>query len=81
MAVVVVFGTFAAFFLFLNGISMVGAVQGSHLGAIEPVSATVCSVLITGTVFSVFDWAGLMLMVGTILLVAAAGSPASRDFE
>lgn len=73
LGVVSVLGTFAAFFLFLNGISMVGAVQGSQLGAIEPVSATVCSAVLTGTAFSVYDWLGLVLMVGTILLVATAG--------
>lgn len=73
LATVTVVGTFAAFFLFLNGIAAVGAVQGSQLGAIEPVSATVCSAVLTGTVFSAFDLVGLVLMVGTILLVAAGG--------
>lgn len=73
LATIVVVGTFAAFFLFLNGISMVGAVQGSQLGAIEPVSATVCSTVLMGTAFSMPDWIGLALMVGTIILVAAGG--------
>ena len=72
LAIIVVVGTFAAFFLFLNGISLVGPVQGSQLGAIEPVSATVFSAVLVGTVFSVFDWLGLALMVGTIVLVAAS---------
>lgn len=73
LAVIAVIGTFAAYFLFLNGISVVGSVQGSQLGAIEPVSATVCSAVLTGTVFSVCDWVGLALMVCTILLVAKGG--------
>lgn len=73
LATVVVLGTFAAFFLFLNGISLVGAVQGSQLGAIEPVSATVCSAVLMGTVFSAADWIGLALMVGTIVIVASGG--------
>ena len=73
LAVIVVIGTFGAYYLFLNGISMVGAVQGSQLGAIEPVSATVCSAVLVGTSFSVFDWMGLVLMVGTIIIVAAGG--------
>ena len=75
MVVIVVLGTFAAFFLFLNGISMVGPVQGSQLGAIEPVSATVCSAVLVGTAFSTYDWLGLALMVGTIILVATGGKP------
>ncbi len=71
LAVIIVFGTFGAFYLFLNGISMVGPVQGSQLGAIEPVSATVCSALIMGTTFLAADWVGLVLMVATIIIVAA----------
>lgn len=79
MAVIVVMGTFAAFFLFLNGISMVGPVQGSQLGAIEPVSATVFSAVLVGTAFSVPDWVGLALMVATIMLVAASGQSEPSD--
>lgn len=79
LAAVTVVGTFGAFFLFLNGIAVVGAVQGSQLGAAEPVSATICSAVLTGTVFSVFDLAGLVLMVGTILLVAAGGDDGQVD--
>ena len=74
LATIAVVGTFGAFFLFLNGISMVGPVQGSQLGAIEPVSATVCSALLMGTAFSIPDWIGLVLMVGTIVIVAASGA-------
>ena len=67
-----VVGTFGAFFLYLNGIAMVGPVRGSQLGAIEPVSATVLSAVFLGTAFSAFDWVGLALMVATIVLVAAS---------
>ena len=74
LAIIVVVGTFAAFFLFLNGLSIIGAVQGSQLGAIEPVSATVFSAVLMGTTFSPFDWAGLVLMVATIILVAGRPS-------
>ena len=52
--------------------------QGSQLGAIEPVSATVCSAVLVGTSFSSWDWIGLALMVGTILLVAAGKGDASK---
>ena len=73
LAIVVVVGTFAAFFLFLHGVSVVGAVQGSQLGAVEPVSASVCSAVLVNTSFSTYDLAGLALMVATIVLVAAGG--------
>ena len=73
IAIIVMLGTFAAYFLFLHGMSVVGAVRGSQLGAIEPVSATACSAILTATTFSGYDWIGLALMVATILLVATKG--------
>ena len=47
-----------------------GPVAGNMLGAAEPVSATVISALWLGTAFAWADWAGLALMVLTILLIA-----------
>lgn len=70
LAVIAVVGTFAAFGLYLKGVSIVGGVKGSMLGAIEPVSATTCSAIWLGTAFAWADWAGLILMIVTILLVA-----------
>ncbi len=69
LAAIVLVGTFAAFGLYLYGVSIVGGVKGSLLGAIEPVSATVVSALWLGTMFTWADWIGLILMVATIFLV------------
>lgn len=70
LAVAVLVGTFGAYGLFLHGISIVGPVAGNMLGAAEPVSATVLSAMWLGTAFSWADWAGLALMVATIVLIA-----------
>lgn len=70
LAVAVLVGTFGAYGLFLHGISIVGPVAGNMLGAAEPVSATVISALWLGTAFAWADWAGLALMVATIILIA-----------
>ena len=48
-AAFVLVGTFAAFALYLHGVSVVGSVQGSLLGAVEPVSATLFATLWLGT--------------------------------
>ena len=66
---IIVVGTFAAFALYLHGVSIVGSVKGSLLGAIEPVSATAFSALWLGTAFSGADWAGFVLMIAMIFLV------------
>lgn len=75
LAVVVLAGTFAAFALYLHGVSVVGSVKGSLLGAVEPVSATALSALWLGTAFSGWDWAGLVLMLAMVFLVTAEKPP------
>ena len=69
LAVASLVGTFAAYGLFLHGISIVGPVRGNMLGTAEPVSATVLTALALHTPFLWSDWAGLILMVATIVLV------------
>lgn len=72
LAAFIFVGTFAAFALYLHGVSIVGSVEGGLLGAIEPVSATVVSALWLGTAFSGFDVAGMVLMIAMIFLVTGA---------
>ena len=71
-------GTFGAYGLFLHGISIVGPVRGNMLGAAEPVSATVLTALMLNTAFSWADWAGLVLMVATIVLVTLQSAESTR---
>lgn len=65
-----IFGTIAGYGLYLYGVSIVGAVKGSLLGAIEPVSASVIAALWLGTVFSIYDLLGLILMCLMVGLIA-----------
>ncbi len=58
----VVVGTIGGYGLYLHGVSLVGSVKGSLLGAIEPVSATAFAAIFLGTAFTGFDIAGLILM-------------------
>ena len=76
-----VLGTFAAFGLFLYGVSLVGSVKGSLLGAIEPVSATAFSALWLGTAFSGADWVGFVLMIAMIFLVTGEKPQSRREAE
>lgn len=72
-------GTFGAYGLFLHGISIVGPVRGNMLGTAEPVSATVITALALGTTFAWSDWAGLVLMVATIVLVTLQSAREQRS--
>lgn len=69
-----VLGTFAAFGLFLYGVSLVGSVKGSLLGVAEPAGAMVVAALWLGTPFSAADWGGLVLMIAMIVLVSLSGN-------
>ena len=79
LAAFVVVGTFAAFALYLHGVSVVGSVEGSLLGAVEPVSATVFSALWLGTAFTGSDLAGCALMIGMVFLVTTGAPPAEKE--
>ena len=78
LALFVLVGTFAAFALYLHGVSVVGSVRGGLLGAVEPVSATAVSALWLGTAFSGWDIAGMAIMIAMIFLVSGGG-PRQND--
>lgn len=59
---VVAAGTLGGYGLYLKGVSIVGSVKGSLLGAIEPVSAMIIAALWLGTAFTGYDVAGMILM-------------------
>lgn len=69
-----VLGTFAAFGLFLYGVSIVGSVKGSLLGVAEPLGAMVIAAVWLHTAFSAADWTGLALMAAMIALVSVSGA-------
>lgn len=78
LLIIGVVGTFAAFGLYLYGVSIVGSVAGSMLGTVEPAAAMVLSAVWLGTAFTGADWLGFALMVAMIFLVALFKSKTSR---
>lgn len=81
LVVITLVGTFGAFGLYLHGVSIVGGIKGSLLGTIEPVSATVLSTLLLGTLFNWADWLGLVLMIATVFLVSIPSKSAPSKKE
>ena len=79
LAIIAVAGTFAAFGLYLHGVSLVGGVMGSLLGSVEPVSACVFSAVWIGTQFVGADWAGLVLMVAAVFLTSIGAPPSTTS--
>lgn len=70
MAAIVLIGTVAAFSCYMEGIRCVGAKKGSLYASVEPVSATVFSVIWMHAAFGWMDLAGFLCIVSTIFLLA-----------
>lgn len=71
MAAVVLFGTVIAFSCYMEGIRCVGAKRGSLYAAVEPLSATIFSVIWMNVSFGVIDMLGFVFIISTIFLLAA----------
>ena len=70
MAAVVVIGTVIAFSFYMEGIRCVGPKKGSLFASIEPVSATVFSVVWMHVSFGAMDFLGFLCIISTIFLLA-----------
>lgn len=71
MAVVVIVGTVIAFACYMEGIRLVGPKKGSLYASVEPVSATVFSVIWMQVSFGFMDFMGFLCIISTIFLLAA----------
>ncbi|MBQ9091445.1 MAG: EamA family transporter [Anaerotignum sp.] len=67
---VVIVGTAIAFSLYLKGVSIVGPFMGSLLGMIEPVTAIIISLVFLGADFHILDFAGFVLILGTVVALS-----------
>lgn len=65
-----VLGTFGAYALYLQGVKDAGSLRASLLGTIEPVTATVATVLLLGTTFSAAELVGFVLIIVMVFLTA-----------
>ncbi len=70
MATVVLVGTIIAFSCYMEGIRCVGPKKGSLYASVEPVSATVFSVLWMQASFGFMDFLGFVCIVSTVFLLA-----------
>lgn len=67
---IIIFGTVVSFNAYLEGVRRVGAVTGSILSSIEPISAAVLAWLLLGNQFSKWDMIGMTLIIVTIFILA-----------
>ena len=67
---IIIIGTVFAYTFFLKGTTIIGAVKGSLLAAIEPVSSVFFSVTIMHEIFYPMDFVGMIFIVGAVLLIS-----------
>ncbi|KYM43906.1 DMT family transporter [Fusobacterium necrophorum] len=67
---VVFLGTIVAFTLYMEGIKMIGPTKAALIACVEPISATVLSILLLGTSFEFFDIVGIALILLAVCLLS-----------
>ena len=70
MAVIILLGTIGAFWLYLSGVQLVGASNASMLASVEPVAATVISVVWLKVQFQAIDFVGFAFVLSTVFIIS-----------
>jgi drug/metabolite transporter (DMT)-like permease len=78
MAFILLFGTLAAFYLYIKALRLIGAQKSSLLTSAEPLSAAVLAVWWLGVSWSGMDWLGTACILVTIALLAREQSEESQ---
>lgn len=73
IAVIVVVGTAGGFSLFLQGVRYIGPAKGTLIGCLEPISATILSLLFLNTRFSAVELIGFSAILTTVVLSMGEG--------
>lgn len=69
LAFLVLVGTVGAFFLFLQGVAVIGPQKAALIGTLEPVTAALGTSLVLGTVFTKADLIGFACIIATVFIV------------
>jgi drug/metabolite transporter (DMT)-like permease len=69
-AFILVFGTLAAFYLYISALRLIGAQKSSLLTCAEPLSAAMLAVFWLGVSWGAMDWLGTACILATIALLA-----------
>jgi len=78
-AIVIVLGTLAAFYFYINALRRIGPQKASLLMCVEPLSAALLAVLWLGVSWGSMDWLGTACICGTVALLAREQSKKSQS--
>ncbi|MFD2445114.1 DMT family transporter [Bacillus sp. CGMCC 1.16607] len=72
VAFIVIFGTLIAFYCYLESLKYISASEASILASIEPLSATLLSVIWLKVTFGLEEWLGTLCIISTIVILSLA---------
>lgn len=78
---IIIFGTLIAFNFYLEGVRFIGATKASLLACVEPLSATIFSVLWLKVSFEVIDFIGFFFIISTVFLLSMKSSKKNTTNE
>lgn len=67
---VIIVGTAFAYTIYLHSVKCIGAIKASLIASVEPVAATVMTVLVLKTPFSLTDLFGIVLILSAVTLLS-----------
>lgn len=70
MCFIIFFGTICAFYFYLSGVRLAGATNASMLACIEPVAATMISVIWLKVEFQMIDLIGFLFVLSTVFIIS-----------
>lgn len=76
IAFVILFGTLVAFLCYLEGLKYLSASETTVLATAEPLSAAFLTVVWLHVPLGFFDWAGALMIISTIFILALKGKHA-----
>ena len=62
-------GTILAYTLYLEGVALIGAVQGNLLASAEPISSVFFSIVLLGEVFQMIDMVGIIFILIAVYII------------
>lgn len=70
LSFVILFGTFAAFYLYVASLKFLRPIETSLLGCAEPLSSAIVSVLWLSVPFTLFDWFGAACIISVVVVLS-----------
>lgn len=67
---IIILGTVVSFNAYMEGVTLIGALQGSILSSLEPISAAIFGWVLLGNHFTLVGIFGMICIIATVFIIA-----------